>query len=77
MWPFSQTIKPQVGMRLEDRTWGDYTTIEVVRVSKDYKTVLFKYVWIYGKPGTGEFHEFDWIPLHKQFYRIINENSYK
>ncbi len=54
--------KPKVGMLLEDKIWGkDYTCIEIVKVSKCGKEVLYKFNKVKGDTAVfGSICENNW-----------------
>tara|TARA_R110000851_G_scaffold11354_1_gene39873 strand:- start:845 stop:1096 length:252 start_codon:yes stop_codon:yes gene_type:complete len=48
-WMFPTLPEPEVDMILEDRMWGDWTIIEIVRVSTDKKWVKYNHIRTNGK----------------------------
>jgi hypothetical protein len=68
-------VEPKVGMKLEDSVWGrDYTEIEITRINKDKKYILYKFIRIKGKSITSSSeHNFEWERLIKNFYTPIVE----
>lgn len=42
---FKRVPEPKVGMRLEHPTWGkEWSEIEIVKVSKNKKEIMYKYI---------------------------------
>ena len=67
-------VKPLVGMKLEDKVWGkEYTVIEITRVSKDSKNVLYKYIIVQGtEVNFTDDYESSWNSLLKH-HNIIED----
>tara|TARA_R110000851_G_scaffold11354_1_gene39872 strand:- start:187 stop:852 length:666 start_codon:yes stop_codon:yes gene_type:complete len=47
-------IAPMAGMLLHDHEWGDWTIIEIVKVSTDKKKVKYKYTRVNGKDRSAD-----------------------
>jgi hypothetical protein len=61
-------IAPKAGMLLHDHEWGDWTIIEIVRVSTDKKKVKFKYTRVNGKDKLATFLQTDrWSILYRDY----------
>lgn len=47
---FKPKLKPEIGIRLVDKTWGrDWNEIEIIAISNNKKEVKYRFVRIHGE----------------------------
>lgn len=75
-WMFPTLPEPEVDMILEDRMWGNWTVIEIVRVSDCQKSVIYVFRRFNGRGCHTQYekHQATWKDIYISYKIQDNKN---